>query len=121
MDQIQVINVLSQEQLETLGSALTFEGCDTSKKNLEWLFNWLEERTEVKNKRVYVTKGKQMNAWYNLTGINAYNDDLSIVSVDLKDLGSSSKIIIDRFDIGGHWLDDIITNNLSRDVNEYTY
>lgn len=106
------IEVTTLEQIEELGSALTWEGLDTSDESLDQMFNWIGEHTPVKTRRVYVTLGDTMNRIYGLTGINAYPDDLHIVSVALDDIEEPWKICLQRFDVGGRWLDDIVANNL---------
>ena len=111
---MKVINVESMDQLESLGSALTFEGLDTSDESLNSMLDWIKTYTKMKYETIYVTKGSQMNDWYELSGDNAYNKDLSIVSVDLKDLENPSAITLPRFNVGGRWLDDVIDNNVQR-------
>lgn len=112
---IQIHEVTTRKQLEELGSALTFEGLNTSEESLNQLFDWLESRTAVKRRAVYVTTGATMNRLYGLTGTNAYPADLNIVSVDLNDLGKPDRITLARFEYGGRWLDDVIENNLRRE------
>jgi len=116
--EIQIHEVTTREQLKQLGSALTFEGLNTSEKSLNQLFDWLESRTAVKRRAVYVTTGATMNQLYGLTGTNAYPADLCIVSVDLNDLGKLDRIMLTRFEYGGRWLDDVIENNLRREREE---
>ena len=53
-----------------------------------------------------------MNKEYELHLNNAYQDDLTIVSVmDIDSL----PIIIQRFTIGARWFDDIVDNNRRRE------
>ena len=114
---VEIINVDTQEKIEKLklGSALTFEGCNISQESLNNLMNWIKKYTEMKTERVYVISGNTMNTIYNLTGNNAYPDDLHIVCIDLDDMVDFNKIIIPRFSVGGRWLDDVINNNLMRE------
>lgn len=109
------IEVYTAEQIEALGSALTFEGLNVDDECLGDLFDWIEQYTPVTNRRVYITLGSTMNKLFGLTGTNAYPADLHIVSVDLQDIENSAKIALPRFEVGGRWLDDIIENNLTRE------
>ena len=52
-----------------------------------------------------------MNNIYNLYDNNAYNKDLTIVSIIGIDL---MKIALKRFSVGGRWFDDIVDNNARR-------
>ena len=114
MSNIIIHKVTRQEEITALGSALSWEGMNTDQDNLNSIFNWIEEYTSVKNKQIYLIKGRVMNDLYNLYGKNAYNDDLSIVCIDLNDIEEPQKLAIPRFNVGGRWLDDIVDNNLRR-------
>ena len=117
MNKINTISVTNDSQFEDLyeDSALTFEGLETSQENLNAVFNWLEEHTEVKTRTVYVITGKVMNNQYGLTRDNAYPNDLNIVCIKLSDMVSPLKITIPRFDVGGRWFDDVVDNNARRE------
>lgn len=95
------------------GSALTIEGLAES--SIDDFLDWIEERTKLKVRRAYVTKGSLANSEWGLTGDNAYADDLNIVSVKLDDMEDFNKIVKPRFDVGGRWMDDIHDNNLMRE------
>lgn len=99
-------NVTSQEQIEKLGSALTWEGFTIDDENINDMFDWLVQYTPVKQRKIYIIKGALMNKLYNTD----YNDDLNIVCVDLNDIENINKILLKRFDVGAHWLDDLIDN-----------
>lgn len=114
-----LIEVKEHPQLSFLynDSALTFEGVNDTKENYEYLVNWLEEQgaEPVSELPIYKISGKMMNEEYGLTGDNAYQDDLNIVSVPLKALGNYMAIVFSRFAIGGRWFDDIVENNRIRE------
>ena len=110
-----IYNVTNKEELDNLykHSALTIEGlaidsiCD--------FVEWIKENTDIltDNLIVYVTEGKVMNDFYDLSGNNRYPDDSHIVSVIDIDL---YKVTFKRFEIGGRWFDDIVDNNASREA-----
>ena len=112
-----IINVTTKEQLDALynESALTWEGLTHDEENLNAVKNWLDvhgaipENTEP---TFHIITGDLMNITYGLTGDNAYDDDLSIVSVTDID---QMKIVIPRFEVGGRWFDDVVDNNVSRE------
>lgn len=101
--------------LELLGSAATWEGLDMSAKNLDALESRVEQLSHWKNRRIYVTTGKEMNEYSKLTGDNAYPDDLSIVSIALADVEDCMPL---KMQLGARWLDDIISNNEYRERGE---
>ena len=109
-----IVNVTTKEQLEHLynNSAFTIEGL--AENSIPDLLKWLEKNTTftTENPVVYVTKGHVMNLVYDLTDNNAYNNDLTIVSVIDIDL---VKVALKRFSVGGRWFDDIIDNNVRRE------
>lgn len=107
------ITVKTLKELKTLGSALTIEGL--TDEAIPDFLDWIKKYTPILKEDVYITKGATMNKVLNLTGNNAYPDDLTIVSVRLDDMQNSSAIIMPRFAIGARWLDDIINNNLMRE------
>lgn len=107
------ITVKALEELESLGSALTIEGL--TDEAIPDFLDWIKKYTPILKEDVYITKGATMNKVLNLTGNNAYPDDLTIVSVRLEDMQNSSAIIMPRFAISARWLDDIINNNLMRE------
>lgn len=106
-------NVITKEQLDNLynHSAFTIEGL--AENSIPDLIKWFEDNKALvkENPIVYVTKGKVMNTEYNLMGNNAYDDDLTIVSViDINQM----IIALKRFSVGGRWFDDIVDNNARR-------
>ena len=111
-----IIHVITKEQLNTLynQSALTWEGLSPDEENLKDIRNWLKEHKAIVyvEPGFHIIKGKFMNEVYNLTGDNAYPEELNIVSVTDID---QNKITIPRFKVGGRWFDDIVDNNLRRE------
>ena len=94
-----IINVTTLEQLKELYdcSAMTWEGL--REEDFELALNECGDA----NAKGYLTTGKVMNELCNLTGDNAYPDDLHIFSIDnFKGLAIS---------YGARWMDDIIDNN----------
>lgn len=88
-------------------SCLTYEGVDISKKKgvkeLEKLI--MDNGFEGKEVLVYWFDGKTMNECFNLTGSNAYPDDLTFLVIpDFYNVGFKIRT-------GGRWFDDIISNN----------
>jgi hypothetical protein len=104
--------VKTKSEIEDLAklSALTWEGLSIDDENLEAVFDWLKQYTEMKNEVVYIISGKLMNESYDLKNKKRYPDDLHIVSVKLSDMETPSAIVLKRFDVGGRWMDDIINN-----------
>lgn len=106
-------NVTTKAQLDKLynNSAFTIEGL--VEDSIPDLIAWLEENTTFTTNEpiVYITKGDTMNKMYELHGDNAYDNDLTIVSVIDIDL---VKVALKRFSVGGRWFDDIVDNNIRR-------
>lgn len=109
-------NVTTKGQLDILykNSAFTIEGL--SEDSIPDLIAWLEENTTFTTDEpvVYITKGSVMNDMYGLYDNNAYNNDLTIISVVGIDL---MKVALKRFSVGGRWFDDIVDNNARRVEN----
>lgn len=103
-------NVTTKVQLDKLynNSAFTIEGL--AEESIGDMIAWLEENTTFTTDEpmVYITKGNVMNNMYGLFGDNAYDNDLTIVSVIGIDL---MKVALKRFSVGGRWFDDIVDNN----------
>lgn len=111
------VNVTTKEQLDVLynQSALTWEGMTTDEENLNAVKEWLNVHgaiLEGKEPTFHIITGDLMNVIYELTGSNAYAEDLTIVSVT--DI-NQAKVIIPRFEVGGRWFDDIVDNNAMRE------
>lgn len=115
---MKTILVSTKEQLDALynQSALTWEGLSADEENLDAVKNWLEEHgaiLENTEPTFHIITGELMNDIYDLTGSNAYAEDLTIVSVTDID---QMKITIPRFEVGGRWFDDIVDNNARRQI-----
>lgn len=113
---MKVIQVTTVEQVKELeaDSALTMEGFKTDEKHLQELLDWVKKHTPLIREDIYVIEGAQMNAFYGLTGDNAYQPDLHIVCIKLSDMVASMRIVFPRYDIGGRWFDDIVDSNRRR-------
>ena len=113
----EIINVDSKTLEELVkGSALTFEGLAES--SFDGFLDWVDDIAGLKTRRIYVTKGKLANREWGLTGDNAYQDDLNIVSVKLDDMENRNKIVMARFQVGARWMDDIRDNNAMREFSK---
>ena len=95
-------------------SAITMEGL--SEDSIIDYINWIKEYCTMTSEDVYIISGKTMNEYYNLSGKNAYNDELTIVSIPLNQLNNIDKLAIARFEVGARWFDDIVDNNRNREV-----
>lgn len=107
------IYVNTKEQLKELEnqSALTWEGLAVNDIDVG-LTQWLtDHKVDLTNAKANIITGEFMNKSYRLTGSNAYPRDLSIVAITGIDV---STIIMARFQVGGRWFDDIVSNNAMR-------
>ena len=114
---MEVIEYNTREVINELGSALTMEGL--AEESYQELLDWVKQFTPLKTERVYVINGKDMNRIYNLTDDNAYQDDCHIVSIKLEDMENAFAVTIPRFQIGARWLDDVVSNNVRREMEKY--
>ena len=113
--------VTTKEQLEELykSSALTFTGIVADDENLNKIVEWIKRYSEISQPLpIHIIKGKVMNENYRLTGDNAYNDDLTLVSIKTEDIKQVNLLAIPRFEVGGRWFDDIVNNNAVRENNK---
>lgn len=100
---MEIIKVETKEQLKYLYncSAMTWEGL------VEEDFETALNMCGTEGAKGYITSGKVMNEICQLTGSNAYPDDLTIFSIDkFKGLAIM---------VGARWMDDIINNNSDRE------
>ena len=97
-------------------SAITIEGL--LEDSISDYVNWIKQHSKMNCDNVYIISGKVMNDYYNLSGKNAYNDDVTIVSVPLETNLDAINLSIKKFEIGARWFDDIVDNNLDREVNK---
>ena len=100
---MEIINVETKEQLKELydSSAMTWEGL--REDNFEIALDMAGQA----GAKGYITKGKVMSELCDLTGDNAYPDDLNIFSI------KNFKGLAIQF--GARWIDDIIDNNARRE------
>ena len=98
------------------GDAWTWEGMTTDDDNLKEIVNWFaEEGCPLKKEEFYVTTGAQMNEFCGgLTGENAYNDDLTILSIKLENITNVQSLFLKKFLVGARWFSDIVENNKNR-------
>lgn len=117
---MEIIRITTPEQFNMLyiDSALTIEGL--AEESIPDFINWAAENAGLKEETAYLIKGEDMNNQYGLTGHNSYSDDLTIVSIMLKDMDNPMNIVLKRFDIGGRWFNDIVDNNLYREIAKET-
>lgn len=113
----EIINVDSKTLEELVkGSALTFEGLAES--SFDGFLGWVDDIAGLKTRRVYVTKGRLANSEWLLTGDNAYQNDLNIVSVKLDDMEDWNKIVMARLQVGARWMGDIHDANVVRESHK---
>lgn len=113
-----IVNTKAQlDELEK-DSALTWVGLIATDQSLNQAFTWLRGFTKIKNERAFIISGSLMNMAYGLSGDNAYQEDLTIVSVKLSDLENPAAIVIPRLTVGGRWFDDIVANDLRTEAEK---
>lgn len=113
-EKITVIPVTDSETLQALrdNSALTFWG-EPNKQDLDRLYNWLNNEGVLKKERLnlYTFDGKSLKEIFQK---NNFGDEERFMSIFLRDLSLNDanmrQFSIDRMNIGGRWLDDIIDN-----------
>ena len=117
-------NIVSTKvQLDELynSSALTFEGISEDEESMNQLLDWLKQYSEVSEPLpIYIIKGNVMNENYELTDNNAYKEELTLVSIKLKDIKNIGAVTMARFEVGGRWFDDIVDNNALREKYKQT-
>lgn len=109
-------NAKTREAIENLGDSISIEGLvinnDYDRQRFVNFANAIGVNT--KNLSIITTTGKDMNKAFNLTGDNAYRDDFQIQSFH----GLDHTEAYSNFGgpMKGRWMDDIIANNLAREV-----
>ena len=63
-------------------------------------------------------RGEDMNDHYNLTGTNAYQDDLSFIGFSIDGL-NIERLAIFKLRMGDRWFNDIVDNNERREMEKY--
>lgn len=98
------------------GSAWTWEGMSTDEENLEAIADWFAEQgCPLTSNDFYITTGATMNAYCGgLKGRNAYQKDLTILSIPLDNITDVNKLVLKKFQVGARWFDDIVDNNRHR-------
>ena len=112
-----IIKITTKAQLDELYKdwSLTIEGLQPDEANLKELLDWVKELTPLKREDVYTIEGAVMNREYHLTGTNAYPDTgCTIVCVKLADMEHPKAVTLPRFQIGGRWFYDVVSNNEMR-------
>ena len=104
------------------GSAFTWEGLSGLENDKETIVNSFKEEkvlADVETFEFYTWKGELMNQIYQLTGSNAYPEDLTFVSIPLSMFNNNiGKLALVKFQLGARWLDDIVDNNARRELGK---
>ena len=100
------------------GDAFTWEGLSGLKNGKEEIVNCFKEENvldDVETFEFYTWKGELMNRVYQLTGSNAYPEDLNFVSIPLNMFKDIGKLAMLKLQYRARWLDDIVDNNSHRE------
>ena len=111
------INEDNVEKLHELveNSAFTWEGMNASDENLQAIVDDFKENTDIKLPvNFYKWNGELFNEVFGLSDANAYQNDLTFLSVDLDNWSDIGKLPIYKMIVGARWLDDIVDNNAVR-------
>ena len=103
------------------GSAFTWEGLSGLENDKEAIlddFKKADVLGDVETFEFYTWKGELMNQIYQLTGSNAYPEDLTFVSIPLNMFKNIEKLAILKLQFGARWLDDIVDNNAHRELEK---
>ena len=111
-----IIAVSDSETLKALrdNSALTLWG-EPTKQDLDRLYNWLNSEGVLKGERLnlYTYSGKELKKAFGKR--KGFDDEVKLMSIFLKDLNlndsNTRQFSLDRMEIGGRWLDDIVVNS----------
>ena len=96
-------------------SAFTWEGMNASDENLQAIVDDFKENTDIKLPvNFYKWNGELFNEVFGLSDANAYQNDLTFLSVDLDNWSDIGKLPIYKMRVGARWLDDIVDNNAVR-------
>lgn len=111
-----IVPVSDTETIKALydNSALTFFVEEVDPGLLDWLYNWLNSEGVLKSERLtlYTYSGQDLkNTFGKRKKFRAEEKFMSIFLKDL-DINDSNKVrfSMDRLQIGGRWLDDIVGN-----------
>ena len=104
------------------GSAFTWEGLSGLENDKEVILDDFKKANvldDVETFEFYTWKGELMNQIYQLTGSNAYPEDLTFVSIPLSMFNNNvGKLALVKFQLGARWLDDIVDNNARRELGK---
>ena len=109
---MKVIKLTTRKELDNLyeTSCFTWEGMSDDKENLAAIESAIRKNGYKEEECVFYTyKGKLMNEAYELSGDNAYPDDLTFVSIP------NFYNPIFKINYGARWFDDIVDNNERRE------
>lgn len=97
--------------------ALTIEGLIADEDTFNGLEEFLAEHDAMAETGIvfWIIKGADMNAYYGLTGDNAYPDNLTIVNIPLDQITNIAAIALPMREFGGRWYSDVVDNNLRRE------
>ena len=102
------------------GSAFTWEGLSGLENDKEVILDCFKKADvlgDVETFEFYTWKGELMNQIYQLTGLNAYPEDLPFVSIPLSMFNNNiGKLALVKIQLGARWLDDIVDNNARREL-----
>ena len=102
------------------GSAFTWVGLSGLENDKEVIldnFKKADVLDDVEIFKFYTWKGELMNQIYQLTGSNAYPEDLPFVSIPLSMFNNNiGKLALVKIQLGARWLDDIVDNNARREL-----
>ena len=115
---LKIVKVKTKKQCEELRKTwtLTFSGIPCDEDTLEGIVQWIEQYTAYTNKIVHVVSSDQINSWYKLSGREAFTANQNFICIKQFDLKDYNKIALTRFDVGGRWLKDIISDKLENQL-----
>ena len=97
------------------GSYYTIAGCGGDLEEWKKGYQELLDKEEIGTIKEWITfKGKDMNETYNLTGRNAYPEDITFLAFSLDSL-NVGKLAIFKLKMQDRWFDDIVDNNRRRE------
>lgn len=100
------------------GSYYTIIGCGGDPSEWKQGYQDMLNKSDIGTiKEWYEFTGDDMNKEYNLTGTNAYKDDLHFLAFPIDNL-NVNKLAIFKLHMNDRWFDDIVDNNLRREWKE---
>jgi hypothetical protein len=110
---MKVIKLTNKKELDNLyhTACFTWEGMSDHEENLTAIESAIRKSGYKGEECVFYTyKGKLMNESYELSGDNAYPDDLTFVSIP------NFYNLIFKIEYDARWFDDIVDNNKRREM-----